>query len=109
MPTFIMQGRYSTPGVKGLVTKPQNREAAVRNLVDAAGGRLLHFYLTTGEHDFLLIVHAPDTETAVTAAMVASASGAVTDMKTVQAWSAPEFSALAERAGLITESYQAPG
>ena len=108
MPTFILRGRYSTPGIKGMVTKPQNRETAVRTLVEAAGGRMLHYYLTTGDKDFLVILHAPDTESAVTAAMVASASGAVTDLTTVQAWSAPEFSTLTERAGGIVSSYQPP-
>ena len=109
MPTYILRGRYSTPGIKGLITKPQNREAAVRTLIESAGGRMLHYYLTTGDCDFLVIMHSPDTETAVTAAMVASASGAVTDLTTVQAWSAPEFSSLTERAGSIVGSYQPPG
>ena len=108
MPTYVLQGRYSTPGVKGLVTKPQNREVAVRNLIEAAGGRMLHFYFTTGDSDFLVILHSPDTETAVTTSMVAAASGAVTDITTVQAWSAPEFSALAERAGNVVDAYQTP-
>ncbi len=48
MSIFIMQGRYTTQAMKGLIAKPEDREAAVRGLIEKACGKLLGFYITLG-------------------------------------------------------------
>mgnify|MGYP001815552275 CR=1 FL=1 len=37
MAYYLFQGRYSTDAIKAMVDKPQDREAAARTLVEAAG------------------------------------------------------------------------
>jgi hypothetical protein len=49
MPIFIYRGRYSADAVKGMMTSPQDREAALAKVFEKAGGKLLAFYLTFGE------------------------------------------------------------
>src|SRR5215472_656841 len=72
MPIFITQARLSQENVKNFVAHPEDRFAAVEKLVAAAGGKLLHYYATTGEYDVLLITEAPDGADAVIAGMAAA-------------------------------------
>jgi uncharacterized protein with GYD domain len=41
MPLFITYASYSHSGVKGLVNKPSDRSAAVKALIEKAGGKLV--------------------------------------------------------------------
>lgn len=109
MPTFIVTGRLTQEAVKGLATKPEDRSEAVGKLIAAAGGKLLHYYVTTGDSDFLLISEAPGAEVAVAACMAAAAAGAVSDVRTVQAWSSAEFKSVAQKAGEVIGAYRVPG
>ena len=38
--------------LKGLIDAPEDREAAVRKVIEAAGGKVISFYVTTGETTF---------------------------------------------------------
>ncbi len=59
---LITRGKFTGSHIKGLLEAPEDREPAVRKLVEAAGGKLIGFYFTTGDHDFMLVVEAPDAE-----------------------------------------------
>lgn len=75
----------------------------------AAGGKILAYYVTLGDHDFQMVVESDgNTEALLAALMVASASGAVSNLKTVQAFTSAEFLASQKRAASITASYTAP-
>jgi len=58
MATFIITGCYTADAMKGMVANPSDREAAVRPLVEATGGKMLAYYATTGANDFLMICEA---------------------------------------------------
>ena len=74
MPIYITQGRYTREAVKGMIVKPEDRADAVSRLLGKAGGRLLGYYLTFGEYDFIAIVEvASDPQAA--AALLAAALG----------------------------------
>jgi uncharacterized protein with GYD domain len=109
MATFILTGRYSLDAVRGLMAKPEDRTGAVAAIVNAAGGKMVSYYVTTGENDFMLVAEADAAEDFMAGVMVAGASGSVTDMKTVRAWSSGEFAKVAEKAGKIADSYRTPG
>ena len=51
---FISQGRYTQDAIKGMVAKPEDREPALRQLWEQAGAKLLAFYITFGEYDWLV-------------------------------------------------------
>ena len=73
MPIYITQGRYTREAIKGMIVRPEDRADAVARLLSKAGGRLLGYYLTFGEYDFLCIFEvASDTQAA--AALLAAAS-----------------------------------
>jgi uncharacterized protein with GYD domain len=70
-----------------MVAKPEDRESAVRQLWEKAGAKLLAFYITFGEYDWLVVSEGEQEN--VTAALVAAAAGgSITDMKTMAAMTA---------------------
>lgn len=109
MPVFITYASYSNAGIKGIMDKPTDRTAAIKSLVEKAGGKLLAAYMTTGPHDVVLITEAPDGSDAVAVGMVAAASGAVSKIETVRAWSLGEFKGIAEKASKFAAAYVPPG
>lgn len=85
MPIFITQGRYTQQALKGMVNKPEDRQAEVKGLLKRAGAKLISYYMTFGEYDFLIIGEAPDETTMLSVLATAAAGGGVTDLKTTLA------------------------
>ena len=75
MAIFITQGRYTSDAIKGMVANPENREKAIADLMEKAGGKLLAVYFTFGEYDFLSISEAPSEEVMASALIAGAASG----------------------------------
>ncbi len=106
---LITRGKFTGSHVKGLLDAPEDREPAVRELVEAAGGKLIGFYFTTGDHDFMLIAEAPDAESIIAGTIAAAAPGTITGMTTIRAWTAAEFKPVAEKAAKAATAYRVPG
>ena len=81
----------------------------MRKLVEAAGGKVLNFYFTTGESDFLLVTEADEGEAVIAALMAAAAAGTIADLTTSRAWTGKEFKAIAERGSKAAKAYRVPG
>ena len=82
MPIFVTQARYTQQALKGLVEKPEDRQEEVARLFERAGGRLLSYYMTFGEFDFLIISEMPSESAMLSVLATAAAGGGVTDVKT---------------------------
>ncbi len=109
MPTFITQGRYTREAMRGMVVSPEDRADAVGRLLAKAGGKLIGYYLTFGDYDFLLIAQAPG-ETQMAAVLLAAASsGGVTDLKTTVAMTSVEAKGAFAAASDLTLTFRAPG
>ena len=85
MTIYITQGRYTDQAIKGFVTKPEDRAAAVRKLMKAAGGKMIAYYVTLGDYDFMVISEGKDLTNMVGGLMAAAAGGGVSDLKTTVA------------------------
>jgi uncharacterized protein with GYD domain len=109
MPTFITYASYSHSGIKGLVDKPSDRAEVLKGLIEKAGGKFTALYMTTGSNDAVLIFEAPDGSDAVAIGMAAAASGSVSKIETVRAWSSSEFKGIAEKAAKVAKAYKRPG
>jgi|SRR5215813_9134460 uncharacterized protein with GYD domain len=109
MPTFITYASYSNAGIKGIVDKPTDRSEAIRPVVEKLGGKLVAAYMTTGTNDVVLVTELPDGSDAVAVGMAACASGAVSKIETVRAWTAGEFKGIAEKAARVAKAYTPPG
>jgi uncharacterized protein with GYD domain len=109
MPIYITRGRYSAESIKNLVAKPEDRQQAVRTLVEAAGAKLLNFYVTLGHYDFLVITEAPSAKEASAGVVAAAAAGSVTDVETTEAFTSSEAKQIFTIAGKAAEKYKLPG
>ncbi len=109
MPRFIVTGSYTPSAIKAMVEKPSDREAAARAIVEAAGGKLESFYMTTGDNDFSIKVSIDDAADLIAGLMATGASGAVSNLKTIRAFTSDEFTAMQKKAGAIAKAYKAPG
>ena len=83
MTIYLSQGRYTRDAITGMIDKPEDRAIAVAALAKAAGAKLLDYYVTFGEYDFLVVMESNRKELDIMAALFAAASaGGVTDLTT---------------------------
>ena len=108
MPVFITQGRFTQDAMKGMLTKPEDRAEPVRQLLEKSRCKLLGYYMTFGEYDFLIVSEGPD-DTMAVPHIVAAASGAVTHLKTERALTSEEMKAAFGKAGQATGSFHPAG
>ena len=91
-----------------MIDSPSDGEKAAGALVEAAGGELLSFYVTTGETDWMVIAEFLDGADVVPVALVVGASRAVFNVKTVRAYTGAEFKAAQQKASKLASSYKSP-
>ena len=108
MPLFILTGCYTQQAAKGMLESPSDREAAASAIMKAAGGRQKAFYITTGDTDWMVIAEFDDGIDILPAGLVTAASGAVSNVKTIRAYTAKEFRSAQEKAAKIASAYKAP-
>jgi uncharacterized protein with GYD domain len=109
MPIYITQGRYTREAIKGMIVKPEDRADAISRAMSRIGGRLISYYVTMGEFDFLSICEAPD-ETHMMAALLAAASGGgVTDLRTNVALSSTDATGAFAAAADVAPGFRSAG
>ena len=106
MTTFITQARFTKEGFNAMIAAPEDRAEIVGRLIAEVGGKLIAYYLTSGEYDILLIFEGPSYEETVPALIVAAAESGVADLKTVTALTSSEMKSAFVKAGSIAASYR---
>jgi uncharacterized protein with GYD domain len=106
MATFITQARFTKDGLNGMIAAPEDRAEIVGQLIAQVGGKLIAYYLTSGDYDILLIFEGPSYEDTVPALIVAAAESGVADLKTVTALTSSEMKRAFVKAGPIAASYR---
>jgi len=109
MAIFITQGNYSESAIQGMVENPEDRKAAVAGLLESVGAKLLEYYVTTGESDFLVISEGDNLTDLVAGMMVAGSTGGVTNLKTIQALTTQEAKAAMKKAKHARAGFKAAG
>ena len=109
MPIYITQGRYTREAVKGMIVRPEDRADAVSRLLAKAGGRLLGYYLTFGEYDFLAIFEVASDTQAAAALLAAASGGGVTDLKTTVAMTSVEAKGAFAAASDLAPGFKSAG
>jgi len=105
MPKYLVQAKYTTEGIQGLVRdSASGRRADVTAAVKALGGKVEAFYYSFGEDDVITVLELPDNTTAAALGLTVSGTGAVrittTPLLTVEE---------VDQALEITTKYRAPG
>lgn len=109
MPTYITQGRYTREAIKGMIVRPEDRAAEVARLLGKVGGRLIGYYVTFGEYDFLSIAEAPNDVQMAAALLAAGSGGGVTDLKTTIALTSIEAKGAFAAASDLAPSFKSAG
>ncbi len=110
MTIYITQGRYTRDAIIGMIDKPEDRTKAVAALAAAAGAKLLSYYVTFGDYDFLVIMEGGRDPTKTMAAlMTVAATGGVTDLKTTVAVSSQDAVKAMRAAKKMVKGFKAAG
>jgi uncharacterized protein with GYD domain len=109
MTIFITQGKYTHQALSGMLKKPEDRAAQVKALAKRHGARMLDYYVTFGEFDFITIFEAPDEATAFAILATAGAGGSVSDLRTTVAITTAEAMAGFEAAGTTAAQFRSAG
>lgn len=89
MAKFISLVKYTATGIQNIKESPKRLDA-VKQLCKSMGAKVDAFYLTMGSYDIVLIVDAPDAETAAKMILTVTSGGAVTT-ETLTAFSEKEY------------------
>ncbi len=89
MAKFISLVKYTAKGIENIKESP-NRLDAVKQLCESIGARVDSFYLTMGSYDMVLIVDAPNPETAAKMILTVTSGGSVST-ETLTAFSEEEY------------------
>lgn len=108
MPFYLFQVSYSTEALKGMIAKPTDREAAARQIAEAAGCKLHQLFFSFGRHDVVCLFEAPDDTAMAAVALVVGASGAAGNVMTTKLMTASEAMEAMTLAGKAAGSYVPP-
>ena len=95
MPTYILLMKLTEQGAKDIKNAPQRVEKAAKT-VGAMGGKMLGFYTTMGEYDYVAIGECPSDEVMMTFLMGLGSLGNV-KTTTLKAFTKEEFSQLVKK------------
>jgi uncharacterized protein with GYD domain len=105
MAKYLWQVSYRTQGAQGLQKDGGSaRRAAVKRLLEQAGGKLETFYFALGESDVYVIADLPDAKTATAVSLAVNAAGAAR-LRTVVLVTPEEMDASAK----LAVDYRPPG
>ncbi len=106
---FITQGNFTREAMAGMVAKPEDRATTVAKLAKQAGGKLLAYYVTFGEYDFLTVMEGPDPQSMAQVSIIAGSTGGVSNLKTTVAMTSADAKKCFEAAGGIAKSFRPAG
>jgi uncharacterized protein with GYD domain len=109
MTTFVTQGRFTKEGLKRMVAAPEDHAEVVGQLIAQGGGKLIGYYVTSGDYDMLLIFEGPSYEDVVPALIVAVTEIGVADLKTVTALKSEDVKVAFAKAASIAANYRSAG
>ncbi len=92
MPCYIALIDYTPQGIKNIQDSPGRADEFVQQ-AESQGVRVKDLYWTSGSHDGVLIIEAPDDQTAAALFLSASAAGNVRT-QTLRAWDRSEVEAV---------------
>lgn len=95
MSTYVVLMKLTELGAKTIKEAPARVDAAVKNL-EAMGGKMTAFYLTTGEYDYIAVGEAPTDQVMLTFLLGLGTTGTVRTT-TLRAFSKDELAAAVKK------------
>lgn len=89
MVTYVTLMKLTEQGIKDIKNAPQRVEAAAK-AIEALGGKMTGFYLTTGEYDYVAIAEMPSDEVGMTFLLALGSAGNV-KTNSMRAYTSEQF------------------
>ena len=89
MPTYVTLYTLTDQGIRNIRQAPNRLQSAIK-AVEAAGGKLLSFYLTMGQYDYVIVSEAPNDEAVAALALSIGSLGNVRST-TMRAFTQQEY------------------
>jgi uncharacterized protein with GYD domain len=89
MPTYVTLARWTTQGAQTVKESPKRLDAAKKAFA-ADGVKILHFFMTMGTHDMIIISEAPSDEVVAKAMLTQVSKGGITT-QTSRAFTEDEY------------------
>lgn len=106
MSFYLIQASYSSQAIAAMVKNPQDRAAAVRPMIERAGGKLHGLWFTFGESDIVAIAEMPNNLSAAAISMAIGASGTMSSYRSTAMMTSSEAVEAMQKAAEV--SYVAP-
>lgn len=106
MSYYLIQASYTSQAIAAMVKNPQDRAAAVRPMIEKAGGKLHGLWFTFGETDIVAIAEMPNNISAAAISMAIGASGVMSSYRSTALMTSGEAVEAMQQAAAVT--YQAP-
>ena len=101
MPQTLALVAYTPEALARLTQAPQDRSAAVREIVHATEGKLVAFYHSSGEYHAAVITEEPDERAALAGAWTTEAVGHLKTFKSIPLYTVEETMEALRNAGDI--------
>ena len=89
MPSYLSLINFTEQGVKAIKQSPQRLDAA-KQAAQAAGGRIIFFYMTLGQYDLAVLAELPNDEAAAKYLLSLAAQGNIRS-NTLRAFTEDEY------------------
>jgi uncharacterized protein with GYD domain len=76
MPSYLSLINWTEQGIANVKDSPERLDAA-KQAIEAAGGRMIFFYMTMGEYDLATLVELPDDDAAASVLLALGGQGAI--------------------------------
>jgi len=108
---FCMTAQYTPQALNKIMENPKtNRYEAAKNLIEAAGGKLISMYSTAADGPgVLLIFDVPDPNAAPAITGLVVASGTIHNVGLTRLWTQDEIMQVRQKAVQLRSSYTPPG
>jgi uncharacterized protein with GYD domain len=107
---YMLMARYSPTALKAIIETGSDREAAARQAVEAAGGKLIGFYGMFGQkYGLAMIVEAPGHAEYLGAVAPAISSGTFESYKTIPLYTSADVAKAVPIANKVRAVYRPPG
>lgn len=109
MAAFAVFFSYSPQTWNRMLTKPGDRAAAARAMIESAGGTLESLYFMLGDRDGFAVVHVPGTDDAAALSLAITSSGAFSHVETRALIPPEDLGSVLQKAAAARGAYKPPG
>jgi uncharacterized protein with GYD domain len=108
---FCLTGQYTPSALNKIMENPKtNRYEAAKNLVEAAGGKLISMYSTAANGPGVLVIFdVPDPSAAPAISGTVVASGAIQNVTLSRLWTQDEIMQVRHKGAELRGKYKPPG